>query len=58
MLESNIHAGKQTWKPQVEPEYGISITDACIGWSDTERLLEEAASAVASRGPRAGTAMF
>ena len=52
MIESNIYAGKQTWKPQIEPDYGISITDACIGWDDTERLLEETAIAVASRGPR------
>jgi 3-deoxy-7-phosphoheptulonate synthase len=56
MIESNIHAGKQTWKPQVEPAYGVSITDACIGWDDTEGLLEEMAIAVASRGPRRSAA--
>ena len=27
-------------------KYGVSITDACIGWEDTEAVLEELASAV------------
>ena len=30
-------------------KYGVSITDACIGWDDTEKVLEELASAVAKR---------
>ncbi len=44
MLESNLHAGKQTWRQGVPPQYGVSITDACIGWDETERLLLEAAA--------------
>jgi len=43
MLESNINAGNQ---PEGAPEtlkYGVSITDACIGWDETETLLREAA---------------
>jgi 3-deoxy-7-phosphoheptulonate synthase len=43
MLESNLHAGKQTWMQGVQPKYGVSITDACIGWDETERLLLDAA---------------
>lgn len=30
-------------------EYGISITDACIGWEDTESVLETLAIAVRKR---------
>jgi 3-deoxy-7-phosphoheptulonate synthase len=44
MLESNLGAGKQTWKQGVPLEYGVSITDACIGWDETERLLLAAAA--------------
>ena len=43
MLESNINPGNQ---PEAAPEtlrYGVSITDACIGWDETEELLREAA---------------
>jgi len=56
MIESNLHAGKQSWKAGVEPAYGISITDACIDWDETEQLLAEAAGAVASGRPRRGAA--
>ena len=43
MLESNLHEGKQSI-PQSpsELEYGISITDSCISWETTERILREA----------------
>jgi 3-deoxy-7-phosphoheptulonate synthase len=27
-------------------EYGVSITDGCIGWEETERLLLDAAAMV------------
>lgn len=30
-------------------KYGVSITDACIGWEDTELVLQELATAVAAR---------
>ena len=30
-------------------EYGVSITDACINWDDTELVLEELANAVTKR---------
>lgn len=29
--------------------YGVSITDACINWEDTESVLEELATAVQKR---------
>jgi len=46
LIESNLHAGKQTWREGVPLAYGVSITDACIGWEDTEVLLHEAAEVV------------
>ena len=44
MLESNIYPGNQKLDESnpTNLEYGISITDACIGWKETEKLLEEA----------------
>jgi 3-deoxy-7-phosphoheptulonate synthase len=30
-------------------KYGVSITDACINWEDTESVLAELAQAVAKR---------
>lgn len=40
MLESHLHEGKQ---PHLENpsqmRYGVSITDSCIGWEETEDLL-------------------
>lgn len=30
-------------------KYGVSITDACIGWEDTEKVLEMLAGAVRKR---------
>lgn len=40
MLESHLIAGKQTWQPNQALRYGQSITDACIGWEETEIALE------------------
>jgi 3-deoxy-7-phosphoheptulonate synthase len=43
MVESNLRPGKQTWLQGAPLECGVSITDGCIGWEETERLLLEAA---------------
>lgn len=37
MLESHLHPGKQEITPSLL--YGVSITDSCIGWEETESLL-------------------
>jgi 3-deoxy-7-phosphoheptulonate synthase len=43
MLESNIHAGSQAVQAdRSKLAYGVSVTDACIGWDETESLLLEA----------------
>lgn len=49
MVESHLNAGRQDWAPDVKLDHGVSITDACIGWDDTELLLQSAARAVAGR---------
>lgn len=47
MMESHLKAGRQDWKEGGEKlEYGVSITDACIGWDETSALLLNAAEAV------------
>ena len=39
MLESHLHDGSQ---PLAHPlRYGVSITDACLGWTQTEELINE-----------------
>jgi 3-deoxy-7-phosphoheptulonate synthase len=48
MLESNLVAGAQKLIPGQPLVYGQSITDACIGWDETDGLLRELAAAVHS----------
>ncbi len=43
MIESNLHEGRQDWINGAPLEYGVSITDACIGWEQTEKLLSDCA---------------
>lgn len=49
MVESHLEQGRQDLVDGVAPKYGQSITDACIGWQDTETLLAELNQAVAQR---------
>ncbi len=46
MLESNLVEGAQKLLPGQSLVYGQSITDACIGWEETLKLLRELAAAV------------
>ncbi len=42
MLESHLNAGSQKLgKDPASLAYGVSVTDACIGWETTERLLTD-----------------
>jgi 3-deoxy-7-phosphoheptulonate synthase len=43
MLESFLEPGRQDFAPGRALRYGVSITDACMGWSETAELLREAA---------------
>ncbi len=40
MIESNLEAGNQSIGPEMR--YGVSITDACLDWENTRRLLLDA----------------
>jgi 3-deoxy-7-phosphoheptulonate synthase len=43
MVESNIVEGKQALgADRTALQYGLSITDACVGWDETVEMLEEA----------------
>jgi 3-deoxy-7-phosphoheptulonate synthase len=46
MIESSLVAGAQKLVDGKALVYGQSITDACIGWDETEVLLKELAAAV------------
>ena len=46
MIESNINEGNQAVGPLETLEYGVSITDSCINFSDTEILLRKLAKSV------------
>ena len=40
MVESNLHEGNQPIpKNLADLRYGVSLTDSCIGWETTERML-------------------
>jgi 3-deoxy-7-phosphoheptulonate synthase len=49
MLESFLVPGRQDLADRAALVYGQSITDACIGWDDTARVLRELAEAVRLR---------
>lgn len=49
MIESHINPGRQDLLPGKPLEYGVSITDACLGWPDTVNLLETLAEGVRRR---------
>ena len=56
MLESHLQAGAQKFTPGKDDprrlEYGQSITDACLGWSDSVQVLEILSEAVKARRSR------
>lgn len=49
MAESHLVAGRQDLSPGQALVYGQSITDACLGWDDSVRLLEILAQGVEQR---------
>lgn len=46
MIESHLHEGSQSVGVLKSLKYGISVTDGCIGWNDTEKLLKALAKSV------------
>ncbi len=49
MVESHLVEGRQDLVEGKALTYGQSITDACIGWEDTEKLLQQLSEAVEQR---------
>ncbi|SFV86486.1 2-keto-3-deoxy-D-arabino-heptulosonate-7-phosphate synthase I alpha [hydrothermal vent metagenome] len=49
MIESHLNEGSQSVGPLKSLKYGVSITDGCINWNDTEKLLKTLANAVQKR---------
>jgi 3-deoxy-7-phosphoheptulonate synthase len=56
MVESHLTAGAQKFSPGKDSvsalAYGQSITDACLGWEDSQRTLQLLSQAVAARRAR------
>lgn len=46
MIESNLLPGNQPYTANQPLEYGMSITDACVGWDETESFLKSLSTAV------------
>ena len=57
MVESNLKEGAQKFTPgeddPAQLECGMSITDACVGWEETENILQILSDAVAARRSKA-----
>jgi len=50
MVESNLGSGNQVFpQPLHQLKYGVSITDGCIDWTITEKMVREIHSALAPR---------
>jgi len=54
MVESHLKAGRQDLVPGKQLIYGVSITDGCIGWEESHKLLDGLAAAVRNRRLKAG----
>ena len=51
MVESYLSEGNQPFPQPIEQlRYGVSITDACISWETTERMLRVGAQTLERAG--------
>ncbi|TLU82545.1 MAG: 3-deoxy-7-phosphoheptulonate synthase [Chlorobium sp.] len=51
MIESNIYCGNQPFPEDPEKlRYGVSITDECLSWEETERMLRKGADVMRTLG--------
>ena len=56
MIESNLQEGNQPFpKPVNELRYGVSITDACVSWETTERMLRAGYQELSAAGKTLAT---
>lgn len=55
MVESHLHQGSQKIPENLEElQYGVSVTDGCIGWETTENSVRDLANKVRDALPRRG----
>jgi 3-deoxy-7-phosphoheptulonate synthase len=52
MIESFLEDGNQPLGDATRLRYGVSITDKCVGWEATERMLRHAHAALKQQGGR------
>ena len=53
MIESFLKEGNQKMADKLEDlEYGVSITDKCVNWETTERMLRHAHATLKACGGR------
>ena len=53
MIESYLEAGNQPMQKDLSQlKYGVSITDKCIDWQTTERMLRQAHATLKACGGR------
>ena len=53
MIESNLEAGNQSIPSDLaQLKYGVSITDKCVDWATTERMLRYAHAKLKEKGGR------
>jgi 3-deoxy-7-phosphoheptulonate synthase len=56
MLESYLSEGNQPFPQKLaDLAYGVSITDACLGWEATERILRWASEELVKMQPSQST---
>jgi 3-deoxy-7-phosphoheptulonate synthase len=56
MIESNLFEGKQAIPAELaQLKHGVSVTDACLGWDVTERMLRWGHERLAKAASRTGT---
>ncbi len=55
MIESHLVAGRQELVAGSPLSYGQSITDACIGWTESVGVLDSLAAAVRTRREAGGS---
>ena len=54
LVESHLEPGRQALRAGEPLAYGVSLTDACLGWDETEALLREAAARARASKAHAG----
>jgi 3-deoxy-7-phosphoheptulonate synthase len=52
MIESFLEEGNQPPGDATQLRYGVSVTDKCVGWETTERMLRHAHATLRSSGGR------